>query len=740
MNQQHDYAELERAFSAFIAPGQVFEVRLLHHNRKRVDAGYFDMPMHAATAIAALQDQYAGIYFTPNPVDPDLAARSYNRISAWATLTTMDNHILKRTWLLIDIDPTRPTGISSTQQELENALKLGNTIASALEFGYNWPRPYINVSGNGCHLLYHIDEPNNEDVRDAIQVFLKTLDGRFADLGCRVDTTTYNASRIFRVPGTYARKGDNIPTRPHRKAHVLADPFVHKNVTLAQITAFNIANLKYFPKAAHNAQTGTPKRAGEYPDDEKLWRGLNDHALKRVKEWVPTYFPAAREYKEGYRVASADLGLDYEEDLTIHPWPMGIKYFGVSDQGDATEGRRTPISLVAEFITGGDKVKAARGLADTLKVPLSEFDILAPQGLDSGAGAASLPGTTATAPQYDFRRVPSMADLQAKAFKEPVWIINNVLPAGCTLLAARPKMRKTFLALQLALAVCGGRKFLDWTCARGDVLFLALEDNERRLKSRVKLLQTFDLSPPDLSGFRYWTGGVDISPTTGKMYISDPDEAARTLANFPRGDAGVDALRRFLDMYPNTKLIVIDTYAHFRGASTNRDVYQRDVDQMYPITRLAAEREVSIIVVHHEKKGLAGADTGDFMEDASGTSGITGTVDGVMSIKGKRGMVEANEERQLFLSGRDIPFDISLDMKFDAERGGWLPAARQDVRQSILKLLEHHPYLTHRDFESLMPTVSKSRIAQVLTTMKFENLIEQGRFGFSLPRNFKGDT
>jgi RecA-family ATPase len=44
-------------------------------------------------------------------------------------------------------------------------------------------------------------------------------------------------------------------------------------------------------------------------------------------------------------------------------------------------------------------------------------------------------------------------------------------------------MRKTFLALQLALAVCGGRKFLDWQCNQGDVLFLGLEDNERRLKS-----------------------------------------------------------------------------------------------------------------------------------------------------------------------------------------------------------------------------------------------------------------
>lgn len=739
MQSQHDYAELERAFATFTSPGQVFEVRLLHGNKKRVDAGYFDLPAHAATAIAALNEPYAGIYFTPNPVAPDLAARSYNRIQAWASLTTMDPHILRRNWLLIDIDPIRPTGISSTQAELEAAVKMACTIANMLEFE-GWPRPYINVSGNGAHVLYHMDEPNTEEVRDAMQTLLRTLNARFKADGCEVDSTTYNASRIFRVPGTWARKGDNVPSRPHRKAHMFIDPFVRVDITLAQIKAFNAANAGHLPQGSTSASSRVAKSKSEYPDDEKLYRGLNDHAMNRVREWVPTYFPTAREYKEGYRVASADLGLDFEEDLTIHPWPLGIKYFGVADQGDSSEGRRTPISLVAELCMAGDKQKAARSLADTLKVPLSEFDILAQTSLDGVPSSANLPGTSATQPVFDFRRVPSMADLQKRTFKEPKWVIPNVLPTGTILLAARPKMRKTFLALQLALAVTAGRKFLDWRCTQGDVLFLGLEDNERRLRSRIKLLQTLDLNPPDLSGFRYWTGGVDISPTTGKEFISNPEEAARTYAAFPRGEQGVGALKRFHDMYPATRLMIIDTYAHFRGSDNNRDVYQRDVDQMMPITRFANEREICVLVVHHEKKGLASQESSDFLEDASGTAGITGTVDGVMSIKGKRGTQTSDtEERKLLLSGRDIPHDYELDITFDAERGGWLPAAKQDVRHSILKLLERHPYMTQLEFASVLPNVSPSRIRQVLTTMTFENLIQKGRAGYHLPKDFKGD-
>jgi len=105
-----------------------------------------------------------------------------------------------------------------------------------------------------------------------------------------------------------------------------------------------------------------------------------------------------------------------------------------------------------------------------------------------------------------------------------------------------------------------------------------------------------------------------------------------------------------------------------------------------------------------------------------------------MSIKGKRGMSEENEVRNLLLSGRDIPRDYNIDMAFDAQRGGWLVAARQDVQEAIKALLAHHPFLNQQEIAALLPTASRGRISQVLTNLKFEGVITQNRFGYSLAK------
>lgn len=730
-----DYHQIHDSLNAIVPPGAVFELRLLGMRKGQIDSGYFDSPAQAANALVGAQGLYKGVYFTPNPVNPATLARSHNRITPWSQWgTTSDTEVTRRRWLLVDIDARRLAGISSTEAEHAEALKAARDIAGALSMMYGFPDPIISDSGNGAHLMYRIDEENSDTVRDELHTFLRILKKQYDSATIDMDTTVYNAARIWRVPGTWARKGDSTPDRPHRKAHVLKahDPF--KVLSIVSVMRYNAANDHLLQ--GENKSSTAKKNANEYPPDEVLYKRLNEYAMRNVKGWVPQFFSTAREYKEGYRINSEDIGQTYEEDLTIHPWPLGIKYFGVGDQGDETAGRRTPVSVIAEYsLQTTDKRLAAQKLSAALNYPITELGPIPLQttlsvGLsDPNSVFGSLLGTK---PKFNFKGIRSVADLNTKQFKQIEWVVKDVIPAGNMLLAARPKMRKTWLALQLALAVARGRDFLGWKCEQRDVLFLGLEDNERRIQNRIKTLQRFEIETGDLTGFRYWTGGMGYNGN-GTLTLTNPEEQAALLEAFPRGEAGVDALDQFLDQYPKTGLIVIDTLAHFRGTRTSRDIYQSDYEDMMPMTKLASRRGVCVMPVTHEKKGNADRGVGgDFLEDVTGSAGISGGVDGVISIKGRRGVQEENESRKLLISGRDVPFDYEVDISFDAERGGWLKAAKEDIKVGIRALLTVHPFLNQRDIQNLLPHAGQARLYRALTDLKLEGEIEQGKFGYSL--------
>lgn len=725
-----DYSELLAAITA-IAPTGVFELRLLGVRKGQVDSGYFNSPAEAASALVNHQGYFKGTYITPNPCRPDIMARAFNRIAPWAQHSTHDNEIESRRWLLIDVDAIRDKGISSSDSEHQAALDRARTIKSTLSLLYGFPAPMWVDSGNGSHLMYRMSAPNDDATRDEVHTFLRALKALFDDERCDIDITVYNAARIWRVPGTWARKGDSTPERPHRRSKVLetADPF--SALSIDKVLKFNAMHQHLIK--AHKPDG--KKTLGEYPDDEKLYKRLNEYAMHNLASWVPHFFPDAREYKQGYRVSSDSIGESHEEDLTIHPWPLGIKYFGIADQGDETEGRRTPISTIAQYSLKADKATAAQALSVHLNFPLSEFTPLTAGfsgGTEqAGSGMAALLGTRA---KFNFKGVRSVADLQRKEFKPIKWVVEGVIPTGNMLLAARPKMRKTWLGLQLSLAIASGSEFLGWDTNKGDVLYLALEDNERRMQNRIKTLQRWQMTVPDLSGFRYWTGGMGYDGA-GHLKVMNPEEAAATEAVFPKGEAGIEALYQYLEEYPATTTIIIDTLAHFRGERTSRDIYASDYEAMMPLTKLAAAKNVLIIPVTHEKKGNADRGVGgDFLEDVTGSAGMTGGSDGVISIKGRRGIQEETESRKILITGRDVPYDYEVDVAFDAERGGWLKSAKEDVKVTIRTLLAKHPFLNQQDLGALCPNVGRSRIYKALTDMKIEGEVEQGRYGYSLKR------
>ena len=165
--------------------------------------------------MAKLTGNAAGVYLTLNPVVPELLARCANHTKR-AKDGTKDHEILCRRWLFVDIDPVRPRGISSTDEQHEAAVACAWKIGKWLMEEWNWPAPVLVDSGNGAYVLFRTELENNGANTDLIERVLKTLDQRFSDAKVEIDVTTFNAARIMRIPGTLNMKGDSTADRPHR--------------------------------------------------------------------------------------------------------------------------------------------------------------------------------------------------------------------------------------------------------------------------------------------------------------------------------------------------------------------------------------------------------------------------------------------------------------------------------------------------------------------------------------------
>lgn len=214
-------ASVERYVRLLWQPGDVREVRVPKADGYRTHAGYFDDPATLADA-ASLLDGGANIYITINPVDPALLARALNRITRLDS-TTSDKDILNRRWLPIDIDPKRPSGISATGEEVENAKVAADLILKYLE-AEGWGRPIVSLSGNGYQLLYPIDLPNDQQATTLVAGALGHLAGKFGSDSVTIDTTVSNAARIMCLVGTKKVKGDSTPERPHRLSELIDAP------------------------------------------------------------------------------------------------------------------------------------------------------------------------------------------------------------------------------------------------------------------------------------------------------------------------------------------------------------------------------------------------------------------------------------------------------------------------------------------------------------------------------------
>jgi len=233
----------------------------------------------------------------------------------------------------------------------------------------------------------------------------------------------------------------------------------------------------------------------------------------------------------------------------------------------------------------------------------------------------------------------SAAALMQMQLPEPRWAVEGILPEGLTILAGKPKLGKSWLALNIALAVASGGVALGQIPVEaGDVLYLALEDTRRRLKSRLaKMLSAAN------------------APAPARLYLQ---------TGWPRfSDGGEDALEDWLADHPAARLVVVDIFAKVRPRRAGRgDLYDEDYQHGCTAKVIADRSHVALLMLFHCRK-LASEDP---VDTVSGTLGMAGAADAVTVLTRERGKHDA----ALFITGRDIE-ERDIALQWDPAYGLW---------------------------------------------------------------------
>ena len=223
-----DEQQLRKWWEVFNPSSKLVEIRLLGKNTY---SGYFT---NIDTLIAQLRPlldhsnyQYYGAmqaYFTLNEVNEDLYSREQRDVFVKKPKsTTTDGDIVRRRFVLIDLDPQRSAGISASNEEFEKAhMKCVDVYKYLLANGFK--EPIITVSGNGYHCYVPCDMPNDDEHNELIKKFLQSLSNIFGCDDVEVDEKVFNPARIDKLIGTWAKKGADCKDRPWRISKILKVP------------------------------------------------------------------------------------------------------------------------------------------------------------------------------------------------------------------------------------------------------------------------------------------------------------------------------------------------------------------------------------------------------------------------------------------------------------------------------------------------------------------------------------
>jgi len=547
-NRPVDFDEVRRAVPVLFGPGERHELRSLPGARSRVVSA--DDLEHFVRSVGELD---GSIYFSLNPIGPG-ADR--------AKATT----VVARRWLLVDIDPIRSGGVGATEAEKSAAALVVDAILAG-QGAEGWPAPVVADSGNGWHLLYRIDLPNDKLSHQLVKKCLAALAGRYDTRAARVDTAVHDAPRICKLPGTWSRKGPDTAERPHRRSRIAYVPHDVAIVPAELLAAF--AEPKP-PEAGRQAASSDPFTATAGAG------GLDQYvraAIARECVGVATEPEGSRNGR--LNVAAFNLG-------TLAGWAEMNATEAQARLRDAADQAGLPEHEARSTIASGWTAGAA--------LPRSKPESAAAKvAKDADAKAEGLAGERAV--KYASEVTPKKIEF--------LW--PGRIPLGkLTTFAGHGGLGKTFVLCDISARISTGAEwpFSGGECAApGDVLFISGEDDEA------------DTLVP-----RLMACGADRSRIA---FLSDKFSDAFSLVNLKVLAEAVKALR-------NPRLVVIDPPTNYlEGVDDHKNSELRSL-VLRPLAKFASDHSVAIVLNNHVNKS-----SGKDVEAACRVMGSVAWVNGV---------------------------------------------------------------------------------------------------------------
>lgn len=283
MSNYFDANEVKKAISLMKPDGQLFECRMLEGSK--IYSGYFTDAETLVNALSRENLRDRNVYITLNEIDSGCYGRKQRDcfILVRKDPTTGDKDIVGYDWLMVDLDPNRPSGTSSSDAELEEAKSLGNKVYLALR-NLGFEKPLFAYSGNGVHLLYKINLSNADERVALVKKCLQVLDMMFSTERVKVDTKNFNLSRICKLYGCKSAKGADTKDRPHRMSHIVGNP-----------TEIKVTDIAYLEKLANLI-----------PDEAEKPQEYNSYSPSsfNVEEWM-------QKYGIGYKAVGCSDGTKY---------------------------------------------------------------------------------------------------------------------------------------------------------------------------------------------------------------------------------------------------------------------------------------------------------------------------------------------------------------------------------------------------------------------------------------------